>query len=95
MLVAVTSDTTDETNCEFLNSEEDQMSCRSCQSENRRRLGCEINIHFPGLRGLEKPTVMVTPEIVVCLNCGYTEFKIADTELRLLAEGSGEKGTIT
>ena len=66
------------------------MHCRVCQSANRRTFNGEINIHFPGLRGLDKPTVLVFPELVVCLDCGFTEFEVEEAELRRLAEKGGQ-----
>jgi hypothetical protein len=44
-------------------------------------------MHFPGLKGLNEPIVWVFPKIAVCLDCGFAEFLIPETELRLLAEG--------
>jgi hypothetical protein len=64
------------------------MACRSCGSENRTEFGAEMNIHFPGLKGLDKPIVLLYPKLLVCSDCGFTEFEIAETELRLLAEGT-------
>ena len=63
------------------------MSCKSCQSENERTLNGEVAIHFPGLNGLEKPILWVFPKLLVCLNCGFTEFEIPKAELRRLVEG--------
>ena len=63
------------------------MRCRCCQSENQRNFSGEINVHFPGWKGLDKPTVFVFPKLLVCLDCGFTEFRIDETELRQLAEG--------
>jgi hypothetical protein len=65
---------------------EDAMSCKSCKSENQRNLNGEIAIHFPGLKRLEKPIVWVFPKVLVCLDCGFTEFAIPETELRQLVE---------
>lgn len=64
------------------------MTRRSCHSENQSKFGSEINIHFPGLKGLDKPTVMIFPQIAVCLDCGCAEFTIEENELRLLVEGT-------
>jgi hypothetical protein len=47
-------------------------------------LGAEINIHFPRLRDLDKPAVLVFPTLVVCLDCGFTEFILEETEIPLL-----------
>jgi len=64
------------------------MSCKSCLSENQRTLNGELAIHFPGLTGLDKPIVWVYPKLLVCMNCGFTEFAIPETELRRLGEGA-------
>jgi hypothetical protein len=46
-----------------------------------------MNIHFPGVKGLDKPVVWVFPKLQVCLGCGLTLFTIPETELRLLEDG--------
>jgi hypothetical protein len=60
--------------------------CRSCQSANQTTFSGEIALHFPGLEGLDKPIVWVFPKLLVCLNCGFTEFAIPEAELRRLVE---------
>ena len=60
------------------------MLCKSCRSENQRTLNGEIAIHFPGRDGFDKPIVWVFSKLLVCLNCGFTEFTIPETELRVL-----------
>jgi hypothetical protein len=67
------------------------MTCRSCGAENQTKFSAEINIHFPGLKNLDKPAVLVFPELLLCLDCGFTEFAIAETELRLLAGVAASK----
>jgi hypothetical protein len=62
------------------------MACRSCGSENQTELGAEINIHFPGRKGLDKPAVLVFPKLVVCLDCGFAQFTLPEAELLLLGE---------
>ena len=64
------------------------MACKSCQSVYQRNFSAEIGIHFPGLEGIEKPVVWVFPQLVVCFDCGVTEFEIPETELRQLREQS-------
>ena len=59
---------------------------RSCQSCNQSTFDGEIAIHFPGLAGLDKPLVWVFPKLLVCLNCGFTEFVVPEAELRRLVE---------
>lgn len=63
------------------------MSCKSCRSENQTEFNGELAIHFPGLEGLDKPIVWVFPKLLVCLNCGFTEFVVPETELRRLVKG--------
>ena len=60
------------------------MSCLSCSSPMNREFTAEINIHFPGLSGLDKPTIWVFPRLSVCLGCGCAQFKIPDGELKQL-----------
>lgn len=64
------------------------MACKSCGSDNQDKFGAEINIHFPGLEGLDKPIVLVFPTLLVCLRCGFTEFTISETELHRLEKGT-------
>jgi hypothetical protein len=62
------------------------VSCGSCSSNSQTQFGSEIIIHFSGLKNLDKPTVMVFPKIMVCLDCGLTEFTMPGAELRMLGE---------
>ena len=41
-------------------------SCPFCQSGNQREFTAEVNIHFPGMDGLTKPTVLLFPRLSVC-----------------------------
>ena len=64
------------------------MACKRCDSDNQSTFNGEVAIHFPGVKGLDKPIVWVFPKLVVCLNCGFTEFTISEGETRVLREGS-------
>jgi hypothetical protein len=63
------------------------MACVSCLSGKQAEFGAEINIHFPGLKGLDKPSVMVFPKMTVCFSCGSALLSLPETELHLLEEG--------
>jgi hypothetical protein len=52
----------------------------------------EIAVHFPGLQNVDKPTVFVFPKLLVCLDCGFTEFAIPETELLLLGKDGATRG---
>ncbi len=62
------------------------MPCKSCGSVNERKLSAEIGIHFLGLERVDKPTVWVFPEVIVCLDCGMAEFSVPKDELRQLEQ---------
>ena len=62
------------------------MPCKSCGSVNQSKFTGEMGLHFPGLKNIDRPVVLVFPEIVVCLNCGTAEFSVPETQLRLLAK---------
>jgi hypothetical protein len=62
------------------------MPCKSCQSENQRSFNSEINLHFPGLRGLDQPVMLVFPQLLVCLDCGFTEFQMQEKEVQLIKQ---------
>jgi hypothetical protein len=57
------------------------VSCKLCYSVDQSNFPAEINIHFPGLKNLTKPTVWGFPTLFVCLKCGFTEFVLQEDEL--------------
>ena len=61
------------------------MACKFCNSQKQNKFGSEIAVHFPELKGLEKPIVWLFSELTVCLDCGFSEFSIPEAELRVLA----------
>jgi hypothetical protein len=62
------------------------MPCKSCGSNQQNEFDAEINIHFRGLKELDQPAILVFPQLFVCLNCGFAEFTVSETELRPLAK---------
>lgn len=71
------------------------MCCLSCASDNETELAAEMIIHFSGIRNLDKPGVWVFPNLLVCLNCGFSRFTVPETELPLLASGAPTCETLT
>ena len=63
------------------------MACRSCGSKNQSEFASEITVHILGLENVAKSTVMVYPRLLTCIDCCFTEFKMPETELRLLTKG--------
>jgi hypothetical protein len=64
------------------------MSCTACASANQVEFPTEIAIHFPGTRNPGKPHVFVFPKVLLCLDCGFSQFTVPETELRTLRQGA-------
>jgi hypothetical protein len=62
------------------------MVCKRCDSDNQSTLNGEVAIHYPGLKGLDKPISWVFPKILVCLDCGFTEFTVPEKDLSVLVQ---------
>src|ERR1700739_2493789 len=67
------------------------MSCKSCHSLNQRNFGGEMGIHFIGLRNLDKPTVWVFPQLLVCMDCGFAECVVPQAEHKQLVTLSSDR----
>jgi hypothetical protein len=61
--------------------------CNSCGSVNQKKFAGEMGIRSAGLKGIDKPTVWVFPELTICLDCGKAKFVVPEAELRELARG--------
>ena len=70
------------------------MTCERCRSEKQNVFSGEVAIHFPGRKGLEKPIVWAFPKLVVCLQCGFTEFTVPERELQVLEQGFPVEGAV-
>ena len=68
------------------------MTCKECHSDRQSVLNGKIAIHFCRLEGLDKPIVRVFQEILVCLNCGCSEFTVPEKELQVLSQDFPVKG---
>lgn len=62
------------------------MACALCGSRRQREFRAEMNIHFPGLQGLDMPGVLAFPKLTVCVDCGSALLALSEAELRLLKE---------
>ena len=63
------------------------MRCARCASESLNHFNGELAIHFPGLKGLDKPIVWLFPKLLVCLHCGFGEFEVPDEQREQLKIG--------
>jgi len=69
------------------------VACKACCSENHREFDAEVDVHLSGLKNLLKPLVFVFPRLLVCMDCGFTEFAIPETELSVLGKDGAALGT--
>jgi hypothetical protein len=70
------------------------MICKQCACDNQSSFTGEVAVHFPGLKGLDKPIVWVFPKLLVCLHCGLTEFTVPEKELSVLVRGTAVEGAV-
>jgi transposase len=70
------------------------MRCPSCGSRNQADFVAEINVHFRGLRNLDKPGILLFPKLLLCLDCGFSCFTTPATELALLTLGDRDKPSL-
>jgi hypothetical protein len=62
------------------------MVCRQCVSNKLKVFRAELTIQFPDREGLNKPPVLVFPKLMVCLDCGLTEFQLLAEQLAQLKD---------
>ena len=70
------------------------MSCTRCLSLHQTELNSEMNLHFLGLPNLGEPGIFVFPKVLVCLDCGLSEFVIHKHELAHIGEKSITRGVL-
>jgi hypothetical protein len=63
------------------------MPCKSCGSVNQKKFSAEMAIHFPEPKDIDKSVAWVFPDVVVCLDCGTSEFTVPEESLCQLAKG--------
>ena len=57
------------------------MACIVCGSGSQKEFPSEVNIHPPhGLKYLNGPCVFAFPQLLVCLDCGFTELVLRERE---------------
>jgi hypothetical protein len=69
-------------------------ACHSCASARLMELDAEMNIHFPGLRNMDKPSIFVFPKIIVCLHCGLMQAQLSGEEVLRLQENTAHTENI-
>ena len=62
------------------------MSCKACGASLNYEMRTEMVLHFPGYKNLDKPQLLIFPDVLICLSCGSAEFSIPEEELSLIQE---------
>lgn len=47
-----------------------------------------MNVHFRGLQNRDKASVLLSPKVLVCLECGFSWFTLPKPELEQLGEAA-------
>jgi predicted nucleic-acid-binding Zn-ribbon protein len=66
------------------------MPCKKCGSEDQTEFGAEVNLHFQGNSERDKQAILLFPKLLVCMECGFTEFVISETDLPHLSMRAGK-----
>lgn len=69
------------------------MACKACASANLQELTGELSASFSDVKQANLSPVYVCQEVVVCLDCGFTELVIPAHELDQLKRGSAASAT--
>lgn len=69
------------------------MVCKVCNSENLQKLEGELTASLPSLQGLEVPPIYVCQNVLVCMECGFTELVIPTAELLSLKNAKAAPGS--
>lgn len=59
------------------------MSCTSCASNNQAEFPTEMSIHLR--RNTGQPGTLVFQTLLICMDCGFSQFTVPEIELRELA----------
>jgi hypothetical protein len=63
------------------------MVCRACGSDKVRQLRGELTASCSGLEALKVSPIYVSEDVIVCLDCGFTELVIPLGALQVLQKG--------
>jgi hypothetical protein len=63
------------------------MSCKICASDNLQNFRGELTASFPDMKNLAVSPIYVCQEILVCLDCGFTELRLPPAELQQFKRG--------
>ena len=62
------------------------MGCSSCASANLTKFTSETMIHPTGFKNAANPGILVFPKLLVCFECGVSQFTLSEADLRQLGK---------
>jgi hypothetical protein len=65
------------------------MACKKCGSAAQRSFPSDHTVNFPGIARLKVSPVYISQDLLVCLDCGFSEMAIPTAELDQLNRGMG------
>lgn len=57
------------------------MACRRCGSQLKQGFDAELTASLPHMKGMKLSPIYASQQILVCLDCGFTELSIPAPEL--------------
>ncbi len=67
------------------------MACTVCLSRNQVEMNTEINIHYSGPADYGDPGIFLYPKVMVCLDCGVSQFIVGEDDLAQIAAHAGSQ----
>jgi hypothetical protein len=64
-----------------------------CLSDNLQKLDVELTASFPSLKDVKVSPIYVCHEVLVCMDCGFTELRIPTVELEILRTAKKESAS--
>jgi len=61
------------------------MSCPACRLDNQMEFSAEMMVHLGGIKNLDNSGVVLFPKVLVCMDCGFSQFTVQKAALAMLA----------
>ena len=68
------------------------MPCKACKSENLQKFDGELTASLPDPEHVKSPPLYASQPVLVCLDCGFAELKIPESELPLFKKAKSVRG---
>jgi hypothetical protein len=69
------------------------MPCRVCGTDNLQRFDADLTANPASIQGIKDPPVYFCQQLLVCLDCGFTELRVPPAELMLLKKNRQAHGS--